>query len=83
MVVEILFQEVCGLRYVSGIVLRIAVASHDVHVLIAGIPVFIVQLRSPHPQQIVDASFAEIVEHIYVEFLIGLSVLRSPPKPAS
>ena len=60
----------------------IAVATDDVHVSITRIPVFIICLRGPYPDQVVQTlRLHHIVVHPLPQLLIDIGTLGTPPEP--
>ena len=73
-----------------GSIITIEIATDDIYILIARIPVgiivigvgiAIVVLCSPSPYQVVDSFSLEVFEHGLPKFLIGFGTIISPPEP--
>ena len=68
----------------EGAVVRshaVLVASHDVHVLVAGVPVVVIQFRGPNVDEVVHASLHEVALCVEVELFEGFGTIVSPPEP--
>ena len=81
-----LLELLCLLSSIKAI----EVATDDIYILIAGIPVgiivigigiAIVILCSPSPNQVVDALALEVLEHGLPQLLVSFSTIISPPEP--
>ena len=73
-----------------GSIITVEVATDDIYILVAGIPVgiivigigiAIVILCGPSPYQVVDSLVLEVIKYGLPEFLVGLGTIISPPEP--
>ena len=73
-----------------GSIITIEVATDDIYILIARIPVgiivigiciAIVILCGPSPNQVVDSLVLEVIKHGLPKLLVGLGTIISPPEP--